>query len=188
MSVAFSALFLASLFAGVAAPHFPIRTLFHELTRCADGKLIQSAPWTKRPSAWRDQNALWNTGTEERIDPGTPQFETYHAHYDPVHHAVLIAQVGNEYGDTVYALTPKPYPFPQADLSKALPIVGLQLGESLRQVEREFGSGYRRDACGLEQHYYGVDTQYKGSNMLVAFILTFQHERLAKFIWLSLEG
>ena len=188
MSFVFSAIFLASLLAVVATPRFPIRTLFHELTQCANRKLVDNAPSKRRRSAWRDQSRLWNTGTVERIDPGTSQFETYHAHYDPVHRAVVIDQAGNEYGDTVYALTRKPYPFAHTDLSNALPMAGLRLGERLAQVQRAFGPGYRRDACGLEQHYYIVVTPYKGNNILAAFILTFQQGRLAKFILLSTEG
>jgi len=180
------ALSLVTLLLSASLGH-PIRALFHQLTRCVDTHGIGSARITNRPSFWRDEDALWNTGTVERIDPGTPQFEIYWAHYDPLHHVVLIAQIGNEYGDTVYAVTAMRYAFARADLSDSLPIRGLRLGETRDQVKRDFGSGYRYDMCGENQYFYELTMPYKGGSMLAAFILTFEHGRLSKFIQLSLE-
>jgi len=167
-----------------AASH-PIRDLYRSLTKCA-GTL---AVWEAAQNVGLKSNVLkgpndaywWHTGTQDVVDSrNNGYFEAYRAHYDPQRQLVLVEQVLYEGGGSVIARAPQRYRFAKTNISSAMPIYGVWVGERQSEVERRLGTGYRHDECGHEQHYYfpvGI----------TVYILTYESGRLTKIVVAAAE-
>jgi hypothetical protein len=173
--------------AGVKPTVFhPIRDLYRSLTKCAGSLAVWEAAQKVpvKPNALKGPNDSywWHTGTKDVVNSSNNgYYEAYRAHYDPQRHVVLVEQILYEGGGAVIARAARSYEYTKANLSSAVGVNGLWIGQRQSEVERRLGKGYRHDECGYEQHYYfpvGI----------TVYILTYEAGRLTKVVMTAAES
>ena len=159
------------------APH-PTEMLFQRFSSCLGHSLFRDAAkyaGIDLKGRWRDDARYWRTGDPDFVNanPNDGRYEVYRAEYDRVRHIVVIKHDMYE-GAEVIVSAGGPFSFSNADLSDAIPIRGLSLGQTKLQVERVLGRGFRQDRCGKEQYYYY-------SQAASFLVLTYYAGRLVQF-------
>lgn len=121
-----------------------------------------------------DSPQYWEAGAADFLhaNPNDGQYEVFRGQYDPVRRVVVVKHDMYEDAEVVVAAA-RLYSLPSADLSAAIPIKGLWIGEPQAQVEHVLGRGYRNDHCGKPQYYY--------SSVTDVLVLTYESGKLTRF-------